>query len=98
MRKILKNIFENIDIVYQLYSFRCIINLSYEVTPLLIYCKQIYYTSKVPYAASFFQKSCKVVFLFTINENGVFFSIRHFFTIKKADTDAYQLTEFYYLL
>ena len=36
----LKNIFENIEIVYQLYSFRCIINLSYEVTPLFIYCRK----------------------------------------------------------
>ena len=72
--------------------------MPYEVTPLFIYFSEFIIHQKCLMRHLLFQKSCKVVFLFTINENGVFFSIRHFFTIKKADTDAYQLTEFYYLL
>ena len=39
-QKIQKNIFENIETVYQLCFFRRIINLPYEVTPLFIYCSK----------------------------------------------------------
>ena len=55
----LKNMFENIEKVYQLCSFRCIINLPYEVTPLLIFWTNLLYTESVRYLL--FQKSCKVV-------------------------------------